>query len=151
MNCCLFGHRTASSGLRMPLKTSILKLIEEHGVKTFYVGNNGNFDYLAQFVLSEITNARSDVRYYIVLSAMGETTLSDNGEVTLFPEGLETTPPRFAIYKRNDWLIKNSQYAIVYVETEVSNCYKWMKRAMRKGVKILNLAVQPAFEQAKNK
>lgn len=50
MNCCLFGHRTASSGLRMPLKTSILKLIEEHGVKNFYVGttDKSELDFVGQ-------------------------------------------------------------------------------------------------------
>ena len=44
MNCSLFGHRTVSFSLRIPLKISILKLVEEQKVKNFYVGNNGNFD-----------------------------------------------------------------------------------------------------------
>ena len=149
MNCSLFGHRTASFSLRIPLKISILKLVEEQKVKNFYVGNNGNFDYLAQSVLSEITNTRTDVNYYIVLSQMGETALSGNQEATLFPEGLEVTPPKFTICKRNDWLIKNSEYAIVFVEREISNCYRLMKKAMRNGLKITNLAVWQTQEEAK--
>lgn len=147
MNCSLFGHRTAPSGLRSALKTSILKLIEEQKVKNFYVGNNGNFDYLAQSVLSEITNTRKDVNYYIVLSQMGESALSGNQEATLLPEGLETAPPKFAMCKRNDWLIRNSDYAIVFVQGEISNCYKLMKKAMRNGLKITNLATWQTHEE----
>ncbi len=149
MNCILFGHRNAPSSLRAELKAEILKLIDERGVNRFYIGNNGNFDYLGQCVLREIVHARANVNFYIVLSFMGEIALSGEETVTIYPEGLETVPPKFAICKRNEWLVKNGAFAIVYVESKISNCYKLMCRAARRGVHITNLAMKGATSHSK--
>jgi len=147
MNCILFGHRNAPSSLREPLKAEILKLIDEERINKFYIGNNGDFDYLGQCVLREVACARAGVNFYIVLSFMGETALSGEQGATVFPEGLETAPPKFAIYKRNEWLIKNAACAIVYVESEISNCYRLMCKAARRGVRITNLAAQNKWQK----
>ena len=55
MICTFFGHRDASEKLIPVLKETIKQLISE-GVTHFYVGNNGNFDYMVQSVLLELSN-----------------------------------------------------------------------------------------------
>ena len=35
---------------------------------------------------------------------------------TIYPEGLEYTPRRFAISKRTQWMVQQSDYVIAYVE-----------------------------------
>ena len=45
MTCSFFGHRDAPDTVRGILKDTVLKIIDEKGIKKFYVGNNGNFDF----------------------------------------------------------------------------------------------------------
>ena len=111
-------------------------------MREFLVGNNGNFDFYAQCVLRELKTEGYGICFDIVFSHLGENALSQNQSETVFPEGLEKALPRFAISKRNDWLIKNSSYLIAYVVHTFSNSYKWMQKASKRGLKIINLADQ---------
>lgn len=65
MTCCFFGHRSITCNLRPRLKEVILALIREGNVNVFYIGNNGDFDCLAQSVLAEIIAIMKNVKYYI--------------------------------------------------------------------------------------
>ena len=53
MVCTFFGHKDAPSSIKMRLEEIIEALINE-GVKNYYVGNNGNFDFYVQGVLENI-------------------------------------------------------------------------------------------------
>ena len=46
----------------------------------------------------------------------------------------------FAISKRNEWMIKNSDVAVVYLLDTATNTAKWIERARKKGLEIINLA-----------
>ena len=138
MICTFFGHKNAGSDVKEKIKHTVERLIKD-GVVDYYVGNNGNFDYYVQVVLTEIMKNQSDVHLTVVLSNLGERALAANQECTLFPEGFEMALPRFAISKRNDWLIKNSQIAVIYVNNNFTNSYKWMEKARKKGLKIINI------------
>ena len=100
MACIFFGHKDAPSAARCNLKKVILDLIEKEAVKKFYVGNNGNFDLLVQSVLKEISRTHHDIVYRIVLSRLDECAIGGEQVKTVFPEGLEGVPPRFAICKK---------------------------------------------------
>ena len=139
MRCILFGHRNAPESVRRSLAEAICYLKEECGVCDFWVGNNGKFDYFAQCALRDAVRSGMKIRYGIVISSVGERALSGEQEATVFPEGLECTLPKFAISKRNAWLIKNADYAIVYVENQISNCGNLLKKALARGIKIINI------------
>ena len=140
MVCTFFGHRDAPYTIREELRGAILKLINEEGVKKFYVGNDGGFDCLVQRVLQEITEIRKDITFSVVLSRISENVLSGDQEKSIFPEGMEAAPYRFAIAKRNEWMIAHSTHAIVYVCHESSHCARWLDRATRKGLRVRNLS-----------
>lgn len=110
-------------------------LIKHHIIENFYVGNQGHFDYLVQEVLSEMK-----IDYSIVLSSLNEYIHSNDQDKTIYPEGLEKGLPRFAICRRNEWMIKNSDVAIVYMKYKSSNCAKWVEKAQKRGLCIINLA-----------
>jgi len=140
MTCTFFGHRRIKADMRDELKELIMRLIDDYDTKQFLVGNNGAFDALVQGVLDEICRTRDDVSYSIVLSYVDELALSGDQHATIFPEGLEYVPRRFAISKRNEWLIKSSDYVIAYVKYSVSNSFRWTEKAMKKGLIVFNLA-----------
>ena len=137
MNCTFFGHKDAPTSIKASIEKAIISLID-FGIKTFYVGNNGNFDYLVQNVLKELS-CIYDMSYLIVLSRVDEVALSGEQAATLFPEKLDFSIPKFSISKRNEWLIKKCDFAIVYVKNRYSNSYKWLERAQKKGLKIITL------------
>ena len=53
---------------------------------------------------------------------------------------LEKTPLKFAISKRNEWMIDQSDFVIAYVEHSFGGAYQSLKYAHRKGKRIVNLA-----------
>ena len=138
MICTFFGHKNAPASVKEILKDEILRLVDKGGVE-FYVGNNGNFDYYVQEILLDISQKRSDVKFSVVISHLNESVMSKMDAFSLFPEGLEKALPRFAINKRNEWLIKKSDVAIVYVKNTFTNSYKLMIKAAKKGIKVINL------------
>ena len=61
------------------------------------------------------------------------------GEDTLYPEGLETVPKKFAINKRNEWMILNSDISICYVYKTTGGAAKFKGKAEKKGLRIISL------------
>lgn len=137
--CTFFGHRNAPSCLNKTLGTIIENLIND-GVKTFLVGNNGKFD---SYVLSNLRRLKikyPEISYEIVLSKIPATRdLRYDVAETVLPDGIENTLPRFAINKRNLWMIKNSDVVISYV-TSTGGAAKFTEIARKSGLKVINIA-----------
>lgn len=67
------------------------------------------------------------VRAY--LPSEGEQESSDE---TLYPEGLETVPQRFAIFHRNRWMVEHSDEVVCYVTHPWGGAHTAMEYARRK-------------------
>ena len=137
MICTFFGHSDTTNETRLKTKTTIEKLILD-GVRQYYVGNNGNFDYIVQSVLEELSQ-KYDINFTVVLSYINEKSICADQYYTIYPEGLERTPLLFAISKRNEWMIKKSNIAVCYVKHSLSNSHKWLEMAKKKGLKVINI------------
>ena len=111
--CTFFGHEDCPDSVRKQLRTAVLALAGQ-GVLDFYVGCNGNFDRLARSVLKELSSQFSGLRYCIVLAYLDKNAadLHEQSYPTLFPEGIEKVPPRYAISWRNKWMLSRAEYVI---------------------------------------
>lgn len=139
MICSFFGHTDAPENIKNALKNHIVQMIEKN-IFSFYTGNNGKFDFMVQSVLEDLSLQYPQITYSIVLSHIGERAISGNQNRTVFPDGLELVPPRFAISKRNEWLIQHSDIVLTYLKYHSSNCAKWVEKAKRKKLKVINIA-----------
>ena len=138
--CCFFGHREVTHNIRPKLTALIEKLITEENVTEFYVGNQGQFDSMAYSVLKELKVNYPKIRYTVVLAYMPDEHIKEvYGEDTLFPDGLESVPKRFAISKRNDWMIQQSGYAVCYVHKITGGAVKFRDKAEKKGLQIIDV------------
>ncbi len=137
MICTFFGHRDTHESIRACVKKLISELIEKEKTVRFYVGNNGKFDYIVQCVLRELISEGASLEYDIVLSRLGEKALNGEQGATIFPEGLESSLPKFAISNRNEWLIKQADIVIACVSFKTSNSYRWVEKAQKRGVRII--------------
>ena len=52
---------------------------------------------------------------------------------------IEKVPPKFAISKRNEWMITNSDLIIAYVNHNYGGAYKTLEIAKRRKKKIINI------------
>ena len=138
--CCFFGHREVTHNIRPKLTAVIEKLITEDGVTEFYVGHQGQFDSMVYSVLKELKARYPQIRYTVVLAYMPDKHIKElYGEDTLFPDGLETVPKRFAISKRNDWMIIHSDVAVCYVHKITGGAAKFKEKAESKGLRVIKV------------
>ena len=139
-SCCFFGHRDAMDSIRSKLKEEIIRLIEEHGVNDYYVGNQGGFDSLVLSGMKELTVSYPQIRYSVVLAYLPDEKRTIPETNTIYPEGLERVPKRFCIARRNDWLIEHSRYVICYVAHITGGAAQFMEKARRKNRTVINIA-----------
>ena len=140
MVCTFFVHRNVPKEIEPILKSTLIDLLENHDVTTFYVGNQAGFDYLVKTVLKELANNYS-IDYFVVLAYLPrEQDLLSSNELTLYPEGLETVPRRFAISYRNKWMIQHSDYVVTYVTNHIaSGAAQFKEIAEKQGKHVINL------------
>jgi len=143
--CTFFGHSDTPETIRSELRDAIIMLIEEQGVDTFYVGDKGAFDLMARSVLRELTGLYTHIRYSVVLAylphKLDEFDQRDFSD-TIFPEGIETVPKRYAISWRNDWMLKRADYVVCYVNHSWGGAAQFVDKAIRQDRKVINLAGQ---------
>ena len=61
---------------------------------------------------------------------------------TIYPDGLEKVPRRFAISQRNKWMLTQSDTVITYVEYRSSGAGQFKELAEKKGKRIIELCTE---------
>lgn len=144
--CTFFGHRLCPATLEAELRSVLRDLIECHGVDTFYVGNQGAFDGMALAVLRELAHLYPQITYTVVLAYLpspqinGQSSRLDFSNNTIYPEGIETVPQRFAIDWRNRWLLKQADYVVTYVTHSWGGAAKFAGKAKQMRKVVIELA-----------
>ena len=143
-SCTFLGHRDCPDFVESKLVSAIEEIIAGAGVDTFYVGTEGRFDYLAYMALCKLEKLYP-IRVWVVPPYLNQTgkTLYYDSQKTVFPDCLTTTPPRFAIQKRNEFLLQKADFFICYLEVPYSNTYIFVKKAKKRNLKIINLGSFP--------
>ena len=137
---CFFGHRDVTHDIRAKLQSIIEQLITEEHITSFYVGHQGQFDSMVYSVLKNLKKSYPQMSYSVVLAYMPDEHIFElYGEDTIYPEGLETVPKRFAISKRNDWLIAHSCVVVCYVYRTWGGAAKFREKAIKKGLKVIDV------------
>lgn len=140
MKCTFFGHRDAENSIAPVLEEAIEDLIINKNTDVFYVGNQGGFDSMVKRILIRMKNKYPHIRFYVVYAYYPtEKTKEDDSVETFFPEGLEKVPPRFAIDKRNRWMIKNADFVITYVQYTVGGAAKYKAVAEKANKTVVHL------------
>ena len=129
--CTFFGHSQCPD-LRGELRDAVMRLAGD-GVDMFYVGDNGRFDAQVRSVLSEL-----GLRYGVVLAYLPKGAGAGFDD-TMFPEGLELVHPRYAIERRNRWMLERSDYVVTYVHHSWGGAAKFAALAERQGKRMIRL------------
>ena len=143
MICTFFGHRDVPSKIKFELIEIISNLIEKENATVFYVGNQGNFDFYVKTVLEDLKEKYTQIDYFVVLAYLPvkkECIINDEYKNTIYPESIETVPPKFAISWRNKWMIERSDIVVTYVNKPYGGAYNAKELAKRKHKKIVEIA-----------
>ena len=65
----------------------------------------------------------------------------DNLTNTIYPEGLETVPKRFAISWRNKWMIQESDVVVTYITHSWGGAAQFADLAKRKKKRVINIKI----------
>ena len=140
MICTFFGHSECYDLDASILRSSIEELISK-GIYTFYVGNNGGFDALVFRVLLNLKKIYPSISVSVVLSYLPTQSAKHDPyqDYSIYPDEVAVAPRRFAIDKRNRWMIEHADFCICYITHTWGGAYKFVKMAKRKGIETINL------------
>ena len=139
MTATFFGHKDTPKEIEPTLRSTLIDLIENKNVNVFYVGNNGNFDTMVHRQLEDLSQTYP-ITYSVVLAYLPtEKNKYDDLTHTIYPEGLETVPKRFAISWRNKWMIQQSDFVVTYVTHTYGGAAQFKEMAVRQGKAVIKL------------
>ncbi len=130
------------------IKAELIRVLEPKIVQnssvTFYLGGYGDFDSICFSTLKELQIKYSKISIIFVTPYIDEKykKLKIANKIydgTLFPP-LENIPKRYAIAKRNEWIVEHSDLLIVYVNVTWGGAYNMLEYAKRKGTTFINIA-----------
>lgn len=143
------GHSkiSVSAELEKHLTHTILSLLPKHEKITFYCGGYGDFDTLCAHICHTIASSREFCEVLLVTPYITESQQKKLKELqrsnlydgTIYPP-LENVPLRFAISRRNEWMILQSDLVIAFVSHSFGGAYKTLAFAHRKKKRVINLA-----------
>ena len=137
--CFMTGHAQASEELLPEVIWVAERLINEFSVTEFLVGRYGDFDRLAAQAIRELKQRYPDIRLSLLLPyyvSDGRTETVSEYDGTVYPEGLENVPYRYAIVRANQWAVDGAAHLLVYHRYTTGNTHRlleYARRAERKG------------------
>jgi len=136
MKVCFFGHHEIAD-LQVPRAwlAALIPRLLDNGADTFFFGGYGAFGRLAA---SFVWDYRTSYRFQsILVKPYLDRSMDEHCyHSTLYPE-LEYTPKRFAIVKRNQWMVNSSDIVVAYVLHSWGGAAKALEYAEKRGKHLL--------------
>lgn len=142
-SCTFFGHKEIHfEKLTDNLIFILTNLIVNKEVDTFFVGNQGDFDKTVLCVLRKLKSQFRHIKFSVVLAyhpSLCKYSDYISSDETIFPEELYAVHPKFAISKRNEWMISKSDFAVVFVQHPTGGAAKYRNLAEKKMLTVINI------------
>ena len=142
MNVTFLGHKNTPNHIQKKLEQILIDLIVNKDVRIFYVGNQGNFDVIVHNTIKILQMDYPYIKCFTVLAYRPKNHNNFNYQDytdTIYPEILTNAPPRFAISKRNEWMIERSDFVVTYTAYSQGGAGKFQDIAEKKGKTIISL------------
>ncbi len=137
------GHGSLSvsehSFLAEKLYYEIENLIK-NGADKFLLGGYGSFDRLCAETVKKLKEIYPHITSILVIPYLNKKYNTDICDYTIYPP-IEKTPPKFAISKRNEYMVEQSDFVIAYVTHSFGGAATTLDYARRKKKTILRITV----------
>ena len=137
MTVTFCGHSTVypiepvEAWLRETVASLILR-----GADKFYLGGYGVFDQMAAAAVWAQKTQHPYIASVLVLPYLDRKVISEHYDYTTYPP-LESVPKRFAISRRNQWMVDNSDILVAFVTHDWGGAATTLKYAERKKKEII--------------
>ena len=149
MVVAFFGHSFIEESERVfeCIKDAVSKIVDKGECVTFFCGGYGEFDQLCASACRLMKKRMPDCRIALVTPYIHESqqkklcALVKNGEYDeiIYPP-IESVPPRYAIARRNQWMVTGADIVIAYVKHRFGGAHRAMEYAKGKNKQVINLA-----------
>jgi len=112
----------------------------ENGAKTFFLGGYGAFDEMAAQVVKEHKEKYPYICSILILAYPNRKWNTELYDECLYPL-TDTVPPRAAIPKRNEWMMKKANVVIAYIIHVGGGAEKSVGIAQRAGKKVVSYLI----------
>lgn len=139
------GHREVREPekVRKWLYETVEGLIRE-GADCFYLGGYGQFDSMAAGVVRELKSKHPQIRSVLVLPYLDRGYDVSEYDESNYPP-LENVPRRYAISRRNEYMVDNADVVIAYVLYSFGGASKTLRYAERKHKRIVRYSIKLPF------
>ena len=146
LRCCFAGHnKVYGEDIRESLAKTAELLITQYGVKEFWIGNYGQFDFCARSILQALKKEYA-IEIDLVIPYLTKDICQNTDfyhkrfDNILMADIPEKTPKRIYIIKANEYMINNSEFLICNVEYPWGGAAKTLEYAKRRKLQIFNLS-----------
>lgn len=134
---CGHSQVSDSAAVAAALKIIISDLIAE-GANEFYLGGYGEFDSMAARAVRDAKAEHPEITSTLVIPYMDREFNDDCYDGSVYPP-LESVPRKFAISKRNEWMIDQADVVVSYVKYGWGGAATTLKYAERKKKRIISV------------
>ena len=139
------GHSNYSSNLGDEEKLfGLLEEVAKGNQVDFYLGGYGSFDIFAHRCAKKYKGKHPNSKLIFITPYLDkwlkkrEENIGAEYDAIVYPE-LESVPKKFAILRRNEWMVERSDYVIGYVKTHYGGAYKTLLYAHKHKKPYVNL------------
>ena len=141
---CGHGNINIGQSVADKIKDFLIEKVKQYTNAKFYLGGYGGFDSLAFSILRKLKRDFQNIELIFISPYLDSSysKLQIANEIydgTLYPP-LETVPKRFAILKRNEWMVGSCDLLIAYVKYSWGGARKTLDYAIRKKKSYINFA-----------
>ncbi|MBQ2714543.1 MAG: hypothetical protein IJF76_02810 [Clostridia bacterium] len=140
-----FGHKnTLLSQLQYEYLCVYLEnLIKENQKCVFYLGGYGSFDNTCLKILKKLKCSYPNIELVFITPYLRENytklkIAKETFDDVIYPP-IENVPLRFAISKRNEWIVSVSDFIFVFISHNFGGAYSAYSHALKKKVPTINL------------
>ena len=126
------------------LRNILVDEINKNPISKFYLGGYGDFDGLCLRTLKDLKNDFPDIELIFITPYLDKNyskleLAKYYYDDVIFPP-IESVPRKFAILKRNEWMVEEADLVIAYVMYSWGGAAKTLEYAKRKKKRIINIA-----------
>ena len=141
---CGHSNNLFSDEEKEKLKQLLIKEIRKNPTCKFYLGGYGDFDSLCLRTLRELKKEFQDIELIFITPYIDKNYSKLEFakyyyDDVIFPP-IESVPRKFAILKRNEWMVDSADLVIAYVKYSWGGAAKTLEYAKRKKVPIISIA-----------
>lgn len=142
---CGHSNFSFSDSTKNELKNLLIENIRKNPTCKFYLGGYGDFDVLCLRTLKELKNDFPEIALIFITPYLDKSYsklefAKYHYDDVIFPP-IESVPRKFAILKRNEWMVNEADLVIAYVMYSWGGAAKTLEYAKRKKRTIINLAL----------